>query len=918
MNFYRANGMGIGGFLSRPTNVILEAQASCSLPIVGGHAKSRVDNFRFEPILSFHTAYTATSGSFDEMHKTHLCYASSIVEGLNIADIVTADRVVSRMTCSSPANDDDAEFSFGIIGSHIENLRIAGFPVEVKLAHELLLKYASYSLLEMAIKRDNPAHWLPSSVLKINDGYWCSAIGHLSFLEGAKPEGLKVLGTVIVIPDFGILRLAEMLIERSSRQLTMLQVELGSPIKGRFVVCSVDAGGKRDPFKRPDLRQETAQKARPTDAVLWQPQHVDAVLGGQDELGEIRKGEVMPSSDPRASAAAAERYANVCFTSGQNHVPVPRSHNLEKGARYDLRFDIGTLSPDSAVENAKEYPFPANLLPETQTGHWLEVVVASNDFAFYRNRYNLFLPEVGPSWVCSCQPHSKHVCEKSERAPYLFIRLIAPRKLYVQAGAGQKRKQAEVSRKAQSPLATLRLAVYYRKNLVQSQFLNAGVTQLSREGYGYRSKIDYTLAPGFRDVGSLPAHTLNILTNRNSDGSHRLVVNGKHDQAMTFNLSEGQMRTAVNSVRDALRTMHVKGNPPKLKNRYDNNNAKSRDDFVEDLRQLARTGWLLFSTLLQDKPKQRRKLRDELRENRATIQISRVGGSNFLYPWASVYDIGLESSNAHVPCRLLKEWSSSAKLLEDSTSRCPFEKEHATNTLCPFGFWGFRHSIELPPSMTDRALPQDIQVANTAPQIVIGLSLDLNKDLTEAHLKAIKEQLAGNLIVQKDSRATIHEALNNPQLEVVYFYCHGSRTVLPNNQGDVPYLKVGKNESISPSDITAWDDGWSKIPNHWEKTSPLVFINGCHTAELKPELLVNFVDTFAGVYAAGVIGTEVLVHQQLANEVALDFLKRFVEHKTVGRSISEMRLHFLRKGNLFGLAYTPYCSAELALAPRKS
>lgn len=912
MNLYRANGMGIGGFLSRPENVIVEPQASCSLPIVGGYVKSRVDSFLIEGILSFRSAYTRTSGSFDEMHKTHVSSVSSVVEKLNIADIVTADRVVSRMTCSSPANDDDAESSISIIGSYIEGLRIMGFPVMVMFAHELLQDYSSYSQLEKAIQSDKTAHWLPSGVRKISDGYWGSAVRRVILPEEEELKGLKVvLRTVIVIPDFGVLRLAEMLIERSSRQLTMLQVELGSPIKGRLVVCSVDAGSKRDPFTRPDLPQETGQKGRSTDARGWQLQHADALL-------DLDSRRVARPSERSASAAADERYANVCFTSGQNHVPVPLSHNLKKGARYHLRFDIGTLSPDSAVENAKEYPFPASLLPET-TGHWLEVVVASNDFTLSRNRYNLFLPEVGPSWVCSCVPHSKHVCEESERAPYLFIPLTAPTKLYVQTEAGQKRKQD--SRKAQFPLATLRLAVYYRKNLVQSQLLNAGVTQLSREGYGYRSKIDYTLAPGFRDVDSLPARTLNILTNRNSDGSHRLVVNGKQDQAMTFNLSEGQMRTAVNSVRDALRNMHVKGNPPNLKNLYDDNNAKSVGDFVKDLRQLAPTGWLLFSTLLQDKPKLRRRLLDELRENRASIQISRVGGSNFLYPWASVYDIGLESSSsAHVPCRLLKEWSSSAKLLEDSTSRCPFEKEHATNTLCPFGFWGFSHSIEVPPSMSeaDRVLPQEIPVASAAPQIVIGLSLDLDKKLTKAHLEAIEEQLAGNLIVPKNSRATIHEALNNPKLEVVYFYCHGSRTVLPNNQGDVPSLKVGKNESISPSDITAWDEDWSKIPNHWEVTSPLVFINGCHTAELKPELLVNFVDTFAGVYAAGVIGTEVLVHQQLANEVALEFLKRFVKHKTVGRSISEMRLHFLRKGNLFGLAYTPYCSAELALAPRKS
>jgi hypothetical protein len=399
-----------------------------------------------------------------------------------------------------------------------------------------------------------------------------------------------------------------------------------------------------------------------------------------------------------------------------------------------------------------------------------------------------------------------------------------------------------------------------------------------------------------------------------------LIVNGNQDQAMAFNLSEGQLQAAVSNVRNALRTMHVKGQPPRLKNRYDENNAKSKEDFVEDLHQLAIMGWHLFTTLLQDKPRQRRRLRDELRANRASIQISRVGGSNFVYPWASVYDIGLEfSSNVHVPCRLLMEWSDSAKLIEDSTSRCPYEKEHATNTLCPFGFWGFRHIIEVPPSMSDRALPQKILIANTPPQIIVALSLDLDKQMTDAHLETIKEQLAQTLIVQKNSRATIHEALNKPQLEIVYFYCHGGRITLPDNQGSIPYLKVGKNESISPSDITAWDDDWTKIlPKHWESTSPLVFINGCHTAELTPEALVNFVDAFAGVDAAGVIGTEVLVHQQLANEMALEFLKRFVRHKSVGRSMSEMRMHFLRKGNLFGLAYTPYCSAELTLAPSSS
>jgi hypothetical protein len=97
-------------------------------------------------------------------------------------------------------------------------------------------------------------------------------------------------------------------------------------------------------------------------------------------------------------------------------------------------------------------------------------------------------------------------------------------------------------------------------------------------------------------------------------------------------------------------------------------------------------------------------------------------------------------------------------------------------------------------------------------------------------------------------------------------------------------------------------------------SNPLVFVNGCHTAELTPEGLVNFVDTFAGLYSSGVIGTEVTVHQLLANEAGTAFLRRFVEDATVGEALCEMRTHLLSKGNLMGLAYTAYCLAGLRLA----
>jgi hypothetical protein len=75
---------------------------------------------------------------------------------------------------------------------------------------------------------------------------------------------------------------------------------------------------------------------------------------------------------------------------------------------------------------------------------------------------------------------------------------------------------------------------------------------------------------------------------------------------------------------------------------------------------------------------------------------------------------------------------------------------------------------------------------------------------------------------------------------------------------------------------------------------------------------VNFVDTFsASLRAAGVIGTEITLHQLIANEVAELFLDAFQRGKPVGQALQEARTGLLRKGNLLGLVYTAYCSAEL-------
>ncbi|GGV60754.1 hypothetical protein GCM10010228_08870 [Streptomyces massasporeus] len=68
----------------------------------------------------------------------------------------------------------------------------------------------------------------------------------------------------------------------------------------------------------------------------------------------------------------------------------------------------------------------------------------------------------------------------------------------------------------------------------------------------------------------------------------------------------------------------------------------------------------------------------------------------------------------------------------------------------------------------------------------------------------------------------------------------------------------------------------------------------------------NDAGRFAGLHAAGVVGTEIPVSQAVAAEVALSLYRRFAgpENASVGEALRKTRIDLLRKGNISGLVYT--------------
>ncbi len=673
-------------------------------------------------------------------------------------------------------------------------------------------------------------------------------------------------------------------------------------------------------------RRKPGEKGRPFGLgkfrrQIWLEEDIEKAIEEEPllEAEKVREIErIKKIKAPPLKKEPEPRYVNVDLVDYTTTKRCDPAKPLSISTEYNLRIDIGPWRDSSAVKDVRKYLFPDHILPKTEKGNWLDVIVTSEEFAIKRERYILFLPKSGASWVCNCIHKRRHYCKPKERDQYLYVPV----------------KSSDKSREG-----TLRIGFYYRNNLLQSQLLTAQVgIEVTIKKMGYESEIDYTITRDLSELARFPARTLSIQTNENIDGSHRIILVGKeyiHHRALV----DKTIRDAMNSARQELHDTHRKllleakikvfpdGSEKVIKKaEYENllkeldgiSNAKDRGEFITDIKNLANLGTQLWETLFQGYPESRRMLRNRLLKKRSPIQICRSKNTDspMLFPWAMIYDINLDSDSSKWRiCELLNDWKPGKALIDPEAEKCPYDdgKNHRMNLICPFGFWGFKHTLELPPSMPKgRNLPLKISRSDAKPQIAMGLSLKLERP--QDHVAELRNQLKNKVrVIAKDSKEDIQEMLGESYFEFVYFFCHGRRRRLPGSVQRITYLEVGRGESITTGDIQMWQDNLWPV-DHWTMTEPLVFINGCHTAELTPDSLVNFVDRFIEAGAGGVIGTEVAISQDLASEAALQFFSCLLEYNwNVGEAIHRIRNHFLSKGNMMGLAYTPYCSANLYL-----
>lgn len=249
---YHAEASTLEGELHLPFVQKVCSHTASRLNENGGYVTQHADRFHLGGVINFRSSYTHVGGNRDSKpdHGWNTITTAAI-EGLNVMEVVTADRVVAQISTDHPLEGYVPRVTF--LGTRIENLRIAGCPVEIDFDHAIVgdkpAKDAAYTTNSDLIQRvtrqyknisgqrNLPAqlstryNQLPSASKR--ECIECSLVNQV---KGSFPG--RSFGHVLYVPDFGYIHLATLRIEHSDFtkagipkqtliHLTMLRLEMG-------------------------------------------------------------------------------------------------------------------------------------------------------------------------------------------------------------------------------------------------------------------------------------------------------------------------------------------------------------------------------------------------------------------------------------------------------------------------------------------------------------------------------------------------------------------------------------------------------------------------------------------------------------------------------------------------------------------
>lgn len=264
---FQADASAVGGFLEVPDRKLIPTVAPVSLPPVGGFAMARSDRFNLDEIVSVAAAYTRVTGVVESKDGSIEIQTTAVVEGLNILEVVTAERVVTQVSISLPQRGSCIDIS--LAGSRFEGLRLAGCDAHPALNQALMFPAAPQPGRRLALTWPDVLKAAQSQAKQLIGSFQASTDGNAQqwaqdryggVNSNAPPQGGRLLcslfdgfgargpfqsyGHIVVIPGFGRVHFGELFLSRSYVRLVAIRAELGCPVTGKISVSTGGGGGE--------------------------------------------------------------------------------------------------------------------------------------------------------------------------------------------------------------------------------------------------------------------------------------------------------------------------------------------------------------------------------------------------------------------------------------------------------------------------------------------------------------------------------------------------------------------------------------------------------------------------------------------------------------------------------------------------
>jgi hypothetical protein len=271
---FRGNAAAIGGRIVRPKDLVIDSSTASSLTVSGGRSRSQAAATKFGQWVSFGTAATSAEGLFDDVkQQIELSYGRVAEDALTMSTTVSADvtalsvgdkpkltvkHLNGSLSSKSPGASGEPAIAVGS-DTTIEGAAIDSYGLIVTLAIPLFQRFDTLSKLLTAA--DDPqfvqrsgGHLLmkpagrgkaapsPPRLLQTYGTTYATIVRSIKWAGDPYP-GATIEQHVVTVPDFGKIFFGELLITDLSRRLTMLRLELGSPIGGVIACAEGETNG---------------------------------------------------------------------------------------------------------------------------------------------------------------------------------------------------------------------------------------------------------------------------------------------------------------------------------------------------------------------------------------------------------------------------------------------------------------------------------------------------------------------------------------------------------------------------------------------------------------------------------------------------------------------------------------------------